>query len=129
MDDAVAVALTRAKLLRPVRLHSAAAAESRLRHLLGVDASAEPHEKGRLDGQIAEQRETLERVREWEEGLGLAEAELDQVEALLGLLAHAPPRARTDVSAKLAALRRSLNARRQAIEELEGRIESALGSL
>lgn len=127
VDQSLDLAKRRALLIRALRANPRSQIESDLRDLIARRQHARERVSGELDELIALKREQAERIERWEDDLNLTEINLDQIETFLRAVAYDQTVTPTNVSERIGTIKQKVEARKDSVEELERRINEAVG--
>jgi hypothetical protein len=81
---------------------------------------------GEVERLIVLRRDHVQRIKRWREDLLLAELQLDQIETVLRQVAYDPVVTARNVGERLGRLHTGVRARRDSVQELEGRLGEGL---
>ena len=127
VDQAIDLAQRRVLLIRALRANPRSQIEGDLRELISRRQRASARVSAELDELIALKREQAERIERWEDDLHLTEINLDQIETFLRAVAYDQTVTPTTVSQRIGTIRQKVQARKESVEELERRINEAVG--
>jgi hypothetical protein len=127
VDQAIDLSRRRVLLVRALVNNPREAVEDDLRTLIRRRQEASDRERGELDELIALKREHAARIERWTEDLHLTEINLDQIETFLRAVAYDQAVTPTNVSERITRLKTRVEARKESVEELERRIDDAVG--
>ncbi len=127
VDQALDFARRRALLIRSLRANPRSQVEGELRLLIGQRQQARERVSGEMDELIALKREQAERIEKWEDDLRLSEINLDQIETFLRALAYDQTVTTTNVSDRIGRVKQRVEARMESVQEMERRINEAVG--
>jgi hypothetical protein len=101
--------------------------EDELRNVIRRRQDASERVREELDELLALKREQAQRIERWTEDLRLTEINLDQIETFLRQVAYDHAVTPTNVSERIGRLKSRVEARKESVEELERRINEAVG--
>ena len=127
VDQAVELARRRVLLIRALVNNPPQQAEDELRLLIRRRQDASERVREELEELIALKREQAQRIERWTEDLRLTEINLDQIETFLRQVAYDQAVTPTNVSERIGRLKGRVEARKESVEELERRIDEAVG--
>ena len=127
VDQATDLSRRRALLVRALVANPKRQIEADLRDLIGRRQNARERVSAELDELITLKRQQAERIERWEDDLHLTEINLDQIETFLRSVAYDQTVTPTNVSERIGTIRQKVEARRESVEELERRINEAVG--
>jgi len=127
VDQAIELARRRVLLIRALRANPRTQIEADLRDLITRRQEARERVSGELDELIALKRDQAERIERWEDDLNLTEINLDQIETFLRAVAYDQTVTPTNVSERITKVQQRVEARKESVEELERRINEAVG--
>jgi hypothetical protein len=127
VDQAVDLSKRRILLVRALVNNPRARVDDELRALIGRRQDASDRVRGELDELIGLKREEAARIERWEEDLRLSEINLDQIETFLRAVAYDQAVTPTNVGERITRLKTRVAARKESVEELERRINEAVG--
>jgi hypothetical protein len=126
VDAAVELTRTRVLLLRAIAANPLHEAQQGLEDAQRLRQSAGERLAGEVERLIALRRDQVQRIKRWREDQLLAELQLDQIETVLRQVAYDPMVTARDVGERLGRLHTGVRARRDSVQELEGRLGEAL---
>jgi hypothetical protein len=127
VDQAVDFARRRLLLIRSRAANPRGQVEGELRSLIAQRQQARQRVSAELDELIALKREQAERIEKWEDDLRLSEINLDQIETFLRALAYDQTVTTTNVSERIGRVKQRVAARMESVQEMERRINEAVG--
>jgi hypothetical protein len=127
VDEAVALARRRVLLIRALINNPKGQIDDDLRVSMRRRQEASERVRGELDELIALKREQAARIERWTEDMRLTEINLDQIETFLRAVAYDQAVTPTNVSERIGRLKTRVQARKESVEELERRIDGAVG--
>lgn len=127
VDQAVELSRRRGLLIRALMANPRGQLEDELRRLIRRRQEQSERVRDELDELIALKREQAERIERWMEDLRLTEINLDQIETFLRAVAYDQAVTPTTVSERIGRLKTRVQARKESVEELERRINEAVG--
>jgi hypothetical protein len=127
VDQAMELGQRRPLLLRALHANPARQLHAELRELIARRQQAEGRVASELDELITLKQEQAQRIERWEEDLHLTEINLEQIETFLRALAYDQAMTETNVSDRINRLKTRVQARRESVQELERRINEAVG--
>jgi hypothetical protein len=126
VDEAVELTRTRVLLLRAIAANPLHEAQEELDDLLRLRRDVAERLAGEVERLIVLRRDHVQRIKRWREDLLLAELQLDQIETIRRQVAYDPVVTARDVGERLGRLHTGVRARRDSVQELEGRLGEAL---
>lgn len=126
-DQAVELSRRRALLLRALLANPKEQIDAELRDLIARRRIVSDRVAGELDDLMKLKREQAERIERWRDDLHLTEINLDQIETFLRAVAYDQAVTPTNVSDRIGQLKRRVEARKESLQELEQRIDQAVG--
>jgi hypothetical protein len=127
VDQAVELSRRRVLLIRALVNNPEQQVEDELRLLIRRRQDASERVREELEELIALKREQAQRIERWTEDLRLTEINLDQIETFLRQVAYDQAVTPTNVSERIGRLKGRVEARKESVEELERRINEAVG--
>ncbi len=127
VDSAVELSRRRGLLIRALLANPQRHLEDELRSLIRRRQEASERVRGELDELITLKREQAERIERWTEDLRLTEINLDQIETFLRAVAYDQAVTASTVGERIGRLKTRVQARKESVEELERRINEAVG--
>jgi hypothetical protein len=127
VDQSIDLAKRRTLLIRALRANPRSQIEAELRDLIARRQQARERVSAEMDELISLKREQAERIERWEDDLNLTEINLDQIETFLRAVAYDQTVTPTNVSQRIGTIKQRVQARKDSVEELERRINEAVG--
>jgi hypothetical protein len=127
VEKAIELSRRRGLLIRALRANPKEQIDADLRDLIGRRKLVSERVGQDLDDLLALKREQAQRIERWRDDLHLTEINLDQIETFLRAVAYDQAVTPSNVSERIDRLKNRVQARMESLQELEQRIDRAVG--